>query len=175
MAEPLAAEPAPSSVFRRAMGAFATGVAVLTTEFDGLLHGMTVNSLTSVSLDPSTVLVCLRAGSTTGMAVRLRRNFGLNILSCQQRSLSRQFCGPLEARFKDVELLRDETGIPLIVGAVAHIRCSLQEVHASGDHEIFFGEVEHCGSIDGQPLVFLGGRLGTFTDEENGGNNGSPA
>ena len=169
MSEPLAIESVAPAIFRRTMGAFATGVAVLTTELDGLLHGMTVNSLTSVSLNPVTVLVCLQSGSGTASAIRRRGRFGLNVLSSKQSRLSRQFCGPIETRFEGVELSYDESGIPVIAGAIANMRCRLQDVHASGDHEIFIGGVEHCAAVDGPPLIFLRGRLGTFSGETDGG------
>lgn len=169
MSEPLALETVPPAMFRRTMGAFATGIAVLTTELDGSLHGMTVNSLTSVSLNPVSVLVCLQSGSGTARAVRRRGRFGLNILSSHQSRLSRQFCGPLEARFDGVELSYDESGIPVISGAIAHMRCRVQDVRASGDHEIFVGGVEHCAAADGPPLIFLRGRFGTFSGETDGG------
>lgn len=162
MSETLEIETASPAAFRKAMGAFATGVAILTTEHEGTLYGLTVNSLTSVSLEPCTLLVCMKTGSGAGRAVRQSGRFGVSILSCQQTELSRRFCGPAQDRFAEVDLIRDESGLPFIAGATGRLACRLLDIYRSGDHDVFFGQVWRCDSLDERPLVFLGGRFGTF-------------
>ena len=73
------------------MGTFATGVAVIATEWSGELFGATINSLTSVSLEPCMLLVCTSEGSATGTAIRQRGFFSVNILGQHQSELSARF------------------------------------------------------------------------------------
>ena len=79
--------------FRSVMGTFATGVAVIATEWSGELFGATINSLTSVSLEPCMLLVCTSEGSATGTAIRNRGFFSVNILGQHQSELSARFTG----------------------------------------------------------------------------------
>jgi 3-hydroxy-9,10-secoandrosta-1,3,5(10)-triene-9,17-dione monooxygenase reductase component len=106
--------------FRAVIGAFATGIAVITTEANGEYHGMTVNSLTSVSLDPCMLLICLRLGSTTGQAIRKRGEFTVNILADHQRELLHRFVNTRVAdRFADLDVEFSPGGMPLLPGAIA--------------------------------------------------------
>src|SRR4029453_11462802 len=86
--------------FRSVMGTFATGVAVIATEWRGELFGATINSLTSVSLDPCMLLVCTSEGSVTGTAIRNRGFFSVNILGQHQSELSARFTGNQQNRLR---------------------------------------------------------------------------
>lgn len=156
--------PAPAAavdpmVMRRTMGRFATGVAVVTTHHDGHPHGMTVNSLTSVSLDPPLLLVCLTTGARTTDAVVARGRFVVNILSARQGSLAMRFARPGEEHFAGLDT--DTTGtahsVPMVPGALLHADCAVDRVIPAGDHIVVLGAVEHLCTGSGTPLGFYAG------------------
>jgi len=156
-------DPVDKMHFRRTMSHFATGVAILTATHDGKRFGMTINSLTSVSLSPAQVLVCINAGSPTGIAIKGSLKFGISLLSESQMLAAKSFVGPTAPRFDAVASTDNEIGVPLIDEALASIICRVENIFISGDHEIAIGEVIHCNhALDGDPLVFFGGRYGKF-------------
>jgi flavin reductase (DIM6/NTAB) family NADH-FMN oxidoreductase RutF len=145
-------------VYRDTIGHFATGVAVITTEDETGPQGMTVNSLTSVSLDPTLLLVCLTRGSRTSTAIRSSGAFVVNVLSHRQIDLSNAFARPSEDHFADVEVQTTENGLPALVGNLATVECTVWRTDEGGDHEIVIGEVQACDAEGGDPLVFFSGR-----------------
>jgi 3-hydroxy-9,10-secoandrosta-1,3,5(10)-triene-9,17-dione monooxygenase reductase component len=149
-----------ASEFRTAMGAFATGVAVVLAQHEDRLHGMTVNSLTSVSLDPPLLLVCPRRGSATGTAMKESGAFVVNILDMQQQEIATRFVGNFSNRFDGLDLGRSLQGFPVLAGALAHFDCVVRDVHDGGDHDIVVGEVVSCVQRNGDPLLFYRGRFG---------------
>jgi flavin reductase (DIM6/NTAB) family NADH-FMN oxidoreductase RutF len=162
-ASPAPAPPDPRTL-RQAMGRFATGVAVITTEHAGHRHGMTVNSLTSVSLEPPMLLVCLTRGSRTADAVVRAGRFGVNILSARQEAISNRFARRGEDHFADVPLDEGPLGLPLISNAVAQVTCRVSREIDGGDHVIVLGDVVHVHHRDGLPLCFFSGNYGDFHD-----------
>ena len=148
--------------FRSVIGAFATGVAVITTEWNGELFGATVNSLTSVSLQPCMLLFCVSDGSTTGMAIRNRRLFSVNILGQHQSDLSGRFTEAGKKRFDDIAVDFSNDGLPLLRGAAAQLCCRVASIHKGGDHDIILGEVLSGEDIACDPLVFHKGTYGSF-------------
>ena len=157
-------DPVDPMVFRRTMGTFATGVAVVTAVWDGEYHGMTMNSLTSVSLDPCMLLICPRRGSATGEAIANSGEFIVNLLRADQQDFSSRFIGSFEDRFAGVDVEHTESGTPLLSDALAHIGCRVAATHPAGDHDIVVGEVTFCRERTGEPLVFFQGRFGGFAD-----------
>jgi 3-hydroxy-9,10-secoandrosta-1,3,5(10)-triene-9,17-dione monooxygenase reductase component len=151
-----------SKHFRSVMGAFATGVAIVATEWKGELFGATINSLTSVSLEPCMVLVCTSEGSTTGTAIRKRQLFSVNILGQHQSDLSARFTGTQKSRFEEIAVAFSADGLPLLQGAAAHMCCRVSAVHKAGDHDIILGEVLSGEEIACTPLVFHKGVYGSF-------------
>jgi flavin reductase (DIM6/NTAB) family NADH-FMN oxidoreductase RutF len=150
--------------FRNAIGGFATGVAVVTTEVDGEPHGMTVNSLTSVSLRPALLLVCLNRPSRTAEAVDRRGAFVVNVLGANQGHVSNRFARPAEDHFAD-RSLHDvgEHGMPLVVGAMAHLVCHTEQQHEAGDHTVVIGRVVHGRVAARDPLIFYRGAYDTLS------------
>jgi len=148
--------------FRSVMGAFATGVAVITTEWNGELFGATVNSLTSVSLEPCMLLFCVSDGSATGMAIRNRRLFSVNILGQHQSDLSGRFTKTGKNRFADIAIDLTADGLPLLRGSAAQLCCRVATIHKAGDHDIILGEVLSGEDIACDPLVFHKGTYGSF-------------
>jgi 3-hydroxy-9,10-secoandrosta-1,3,5(10)-triene-9,17-dione monooxygenase reductase component len=162
---PVSITPAPERLdrldpleFRRVMGHFPTGVTVLTTVDGGRRHGMTANAITSVSLDPVLILVCLAREARTGLAIQRARRFAVNFLREDQEEVSRRFARPGEDRFEGLAVQEDESGLPLLPGATAHLVCRVTEIVTAGDHDIVIAEVERARANGGNPLVFhLGG------------------
>ena len=148
--------------FRSVMGAFATGVAIVTTAWQGEWFGATVNSLTSVSLQPCMLLFCVGDGSTTGMAIRARGRFAVNILGHHQSELSARFTAAGNDRFTGLPLDFSADGLPLLRGAAAQLCCRVAAIHKGGDHDIILGEVLSGEDIECHPLVFHKGAYGRF-------------
>jgi len=151
-----------SKHFRVVMGAFPTGVAVIATEWNGELFGATINSLTSVSLEPCMLLFCPSEGSATGTAIRKRGLFSVNILGQHQSDLSARFTGTEKNRFEDLAVAFSADGLPLLQGAAAQMWCRVAAVHKAGDHHIILGEVLSGEEIACSPLVFHKGAYGSF-------------
>ncbi|WP_067460182.1 flavin reductase family protein [Actinomadura macra] len=148
---------------RRVMGRFTTGVAVITTlDADGDPHGMTVNSLTSVSLDPPMILVCFGARARTALAVAASGRFAVSILAARQEPIARRFAGRGEDHFAGLPLTYGEHDVPVVPDALAHLECAVDRQVTAGDHVVVFGAVQRTCDRDGLPLAFLGGRFGDF-------------
>lgn len=146
--------------FRKALGKFATGVAVVTTwDRAGNPYGVTVNSFTSVSLEPLLVLLCLHR-QLSGLELFLSsRHFAVNVLKQQQAKLAEHFA----ARGSDRSVGVDgsgATGIPIVKGSLATLECRLRDTYPGGDHLILLGQVEAV-QIDNDenqfPLLFFSG------------------
>jgi flavin reductase (DIM6/NTAB) family NADH-FMN oxidoreductase RutF len=146
-----------AAALRRTMASFATGVSVITTEQDGELHGMTLNSLTSVSLEPPLLLVCLVRDARTAVAAQARGAFVVNILRERQHGIATHFAKRGDNRVAGGELVTDGAGIPYIQNALALLHCDVDAVHDGGDHVIIVGRIRECTANDGTPLVFFRG------------------
>lgn len=150
--------------FRRALGQFATGVTVVSTRAkDGRRVGITVNSFSSVSLDPPLVLWSLSRQAASFEDFANASHFAINVLAANQHHLSRQFSMPLPDKFEGVECLEESAGCPLLKGATAHFVCRNVRQLDGGDHVIFLGEVEEYKWSEGEPLVFHSGRYRVAT------------
>src|SRR5579871_2354289 len=145
-----------SRQFRNALGRFASGVAVVTTQHEGRPHGMTANAFVSVSLNPPLVLVSLGNLSSMHRILPGGGRYGISVLAEDQEKLSNHFAGrtveDLHIRF----ITRH--GIPLLDGAVAYFVVQIVEIHPAGDHSLFIGRVENFESRDDKPLLFYAGQ-----------------
>lgn len=149
--------------FRSTVGAFATGVTVVTTSGEEHAYGMTANAFSSVSLDPPLVLVCVIAGSEGSAHISRNRCFAVNILHAEQEPISRYFASRDRPKgrdaFRDVPHRAGMTKSPILEGAIGYMDCRLHAEYEAGDHLIYIGEVLELGSDpEGQPLVFHGGK-----------------
>lgn len=159
-----------SSEFRKAMGAFATGVTIITVDLDGEVHGMTANAFTSVSLDPMLVLVCVDHSTRTHAHLHSKKRFGINVLCEDQKAISEYYARPERshehaeaeagARFD-----RTRHGTPMLNGALAYLECRLQTAEEAGDHTIFIAEVEDVVLREGDPLLFFRGKYRAVGEE----------
>ncbi len=150
--------------FRRTLGQFATGVTIVTTRApDGRAVGITVNSFTSVSLNPPLVLWCLAGNSACLPVFEQAAHFAIHILSASQHALSQRFALPIPNRFEGVDTEDGKDGLPLLKGVAARLICRNVKQYDGGDHAIFLGEVEECTRYGGKPLVFYSGRYHLVT------------
>jgi flavin reductase (DIM6/NTAB) family NADH-FMN oxidoreductase RutF len=144
--------------FRDAMGQFATGVVVISTEIDGDAHAMTANAFMSGSLEPPLVRVSVALTAKMHEKIRSARRFGVSVLAHDQLAASNHFAGRPAAGFApDFDLLQ---GLPVIRGAAVHVAAALEHAYPCGDHTIYVGRVQ---ALRGQserppPLLFHAGR-----------------
>jgi flavin reductase (DIM6/NTAB) family NADH-FMN oxidoreductase RutF len=155
--------------FRGIIGRFATGVTVVTAAHDGRFHGMTANAVTSVSLEPPMLLVCVAKTAHAHALITQSRAFAVNILGEEQEAVSSLFAQrsePEAGRLQGAGFTIGGTGSPLLDDCAAYLECRVTEVFEGGDHSIFLGEVvaESIGN-DGAPLVFFRGRYRSLSDE----------
>jgi flavin reductase len=149
--------------FRATLGAFATGVTVVTSRGEGDdAFGMTANAFSSLSLDPPLVLVCVIAGTTGAETIERNGSFAVNILASTQEPISRYFSWKDRPRgaaaFSEIPHYTAVTGCPLLEGAAAYLDCRLAGKYESGDHIIFIGEVLALGvDATSTPLLFHNG------------------
>jgi flavin reductase (DIM6/NTAB) family NADH-FMN oxidoreductase RutF len=144
--------------FRKALGCFPSGVAVVTTtDGAGSPVGVTVNSFTSVSLDPPLVLFCLDR-RTQALDAFHHGGFSVNVLRSDQREMSIHFASRRDDKFDEIATRTGHTGAPVLPGALAVLDCMVETVVESGDHYIFIGKVDHVEfQAGGQPLVYFRG------------------
>jgi 3-hydroxy-9,10-secoandrosta-1,3,5(10)-triene-9,17-dione monooxygenase reductase component len=149
-----------SNRFRQALGAFTTGVTIVTTvDVAGKPVGVTANSFNSVSLAPPMVLWSLARSSANIGAFLAARHFAVHILASDQQALATRFSQRGTDRFAGLEVGSGIDGIALLDGCAARFECRTAFQYEGGDHVIFVGEVlnfEHCES---EPLVFKRGRF----------------
>jgi flavin reductase (DIM6/NTAB) family NADH-FMN oxidoreductase RutF len=148
-----------SGAFRQTVGQFATGVTIITTEVDGAIRALTVNSFTAVSLDPPLALFCVGKKTKTGQAIDAVKSFTVNILRQEQQDLSTYFAGGWnDALPPPFEFLAWHGG-PRLDGCAAAIACATYAIHEGGDHWIVVGEVValHRTACT-TPLIFHGSR-----------------
>ncbi|MCT2589150.1 flavin reductase family protein [Streptomyces sp. N2-109] len=142
--------------YRDLMSAFPTGIAVVTSlDVAGRPQGMTCSSMTSATLSPPTLLVCLRTGSATLEAVTSHRRFAVNLLHDGGRGAAEVFSGPHPDRFSWVDWKPSWSGLPWLVhDAFAVAECEVSGARRVGDHTVVFGEVDRISQVDGTPLLY---------------------
>ena len=145
--------------FRSALGAFATGVTIVTTRTgSGVDVGLTANSFNSVSLEPPMVLWSLAKNAKSLPAFLESRYFAVHVLSSSQEQLSHTFATRGADKFQGLAIERGRGDIPLLDGCSARFQCRTAVKYEGGDHVVFIGEVEAFDHFDRPPLVFHGGR-----------------
>jgi flavin reductase (DIM6/NTAB) family NADH-FMN oxidoreductase RutF len=151
--------------YRHALGSFATGITVVTCALaDGRRAGLTVNSFTSVSLEPPLVSWCLGTDAVSLPLFEASTHFAVNVLALDQQPLVWHFASPSEDKFAGVGATAGLGGAPLLDGCVARFECRRVGRHEAGDHVIYLGEVERYTRGEGEPLVHAKGRYGRLED-----------
>ncbi|GAA0330308.1 flavin reductase family protein [Bacillus carboniphilus] len=150
-------------MFRNAMGKFATGITVITTEVDGNVHGMTANAFMSVSLNPKLVVVSIDHKARMHDIIKNAGKFAVSILAKDQEEYSMIFAG----QRKDEETIQFKrfNDMPVIDDALVNLTCRLHDAHVAGDHTLYIGEVTDLTMQDGDPILYFGGKYRSMTNE----------
>ncbi|OKO84422.1 hypothetical protein AC629_21410 [Bradyrhizobium sp. NAS80.1] len=159
MSKNSASRPDAAVTLRRCLGNFATGVAIVTYDGPDGPRGLTVNSFTSVSLDPPLVLICVGINSRAA-GLLPGASFAVNFLHARQGECARHFAGRASLTF-ELEWRR-ESGSPLLADSLAWLACEPWSVHEAGDHLIVLGRVVEFGAGDEDPLCFFRGAFQQF-------------
>jgi len=145
--------------FKGALGSWASGVTVVTTRHEGMVYGITVSSFSSLSLDPTLVLVCLQNSNKLAQMVQASRKFAISILADGQRDVAAWFSKSgrdAVPSFEEFGTIEWHTGSPIIAGSVAHLDCELHEAIVGGDHTIAVGSVVGAAFAPSlKPLVYF--------------------
>lgn len=150
--------------FRRALGAFVTGVTVVTTiQADGTPRGFTANSFTSVSLDPPLILVCIAKTASSYATFSQTTHFAVSVLAEDQKSVSGVFASKAADKFAQVAWQARATGAPVIEAAAASFDCTTHEVVDAGDHIILIGRVVDFLHTSATPLGYCRGAYVNFS------------
>lgn len=144
---------------RSAFGRFATGVAVITARApDGSLVGLTVNSLTSLSLEPPLLLWCITCNTPSFEVFRDCSHYAVNILAAEQQDISNRFASPLPDKFAGLDYRLGLGDAPLLQGCIAQFECASQACYPGGDHMIMVGAIESVALGEGEPLLYYASR-----------------
>ncbi|MBA3812995.1 MAG: flavin reductase family protein [Alphaproteobacteria bacterium] len=141
--------------FRKTLGLFATGVTVVTTPQGGEDVGITISSLTSVSLNPPQILFCLSKQSKAAPVFKECPYFSINILNANQAYIADLFARHLPSNREMLKAFRDkETGCLLLSDALGHVLCERGKIYDGGDHHIILGHVINVkANFQDLPLV----------------------
>jgi flavin reductase (DIM6/NTAB) family NADH-FMN oxidoreductase RutF len=150
--------------FRKALGAFVTGVTVVSTrQADGTPRGFTANSFTSVSLDPALVLICIGKAAASYPVFSETGYFSISILAEDQKPVSSIFASKAADKFEQVPWHQGMTGSPIIDGSAAWFDCETHQVIDAGDHIILIGKVVDFANSTASPLGYGRGAYLTFS------------
>lgn len=147
-------------IFRDVVGRFASGVTVITTTAEDKRYGTTASAMSSLSMDPPMILICLNKTSETGAAVLKSGTFAVNILAEGQEHLASQFAVKADDKFLDADVSEGAMGDPLLNGTLATMQCRTVETVTGGTHTVFLAEVVEAEARDLEPLTYFRGRFG---------------
>ena len=148
-----------SRQLRNVLGTFTTGVTVVTTiDREGMPHGVTANSFSSVSLDPPLVLWSQALTAKSLLAYQNSEYFAVNILADDQVAMSNHFAKSQPNKFAAIDFDTGIGGVPVLRGTVAHFECVKVASYTAGDHVIYLGRVERVSHSGRRPLAFAHGR-----------------
>ena len=153
--------------FVGAMRGVANSVTIVTTDRTAGRHGATVSAFCSVSADPPSVLVCLRADSRIAQVVAANGTFCVNVLRDSAAALAERFAGRGPGRdtdrFAGIEVVAGPGSAPVLAASTSAFCCRLRETLASGTHLIAVGDVVEVRGVTGRPLAYLDGRYATLS------------
>lgn len=144
---------------RHVLGHYPTGVAVVTAMTGDGPMGLSMNSFTSVSLEPPLVLFCPALSSSTWPMLRTADSIAINVLSAGQEEVSRLFASRVPDRFADIAWLRGTNGAPLLMDALGWLECTVEAEYPAGDHTVVVARIDRMGVHDeiADPLVYFRG------------------
>ncbi|AZL15369.1 flavin reductase family protein [Rickettsiales endosymbiont of Stachyamoeba lipophora] len=149
--------------FKECLGHFSTGIAVATTKIAGDEYvGITINSFTSVSLNPRLVLFCVDKKSTTLEGFIKQDSFAVSILDSSQYLIAKHFASPKANKFENIRYILGVTGAPIIVPHLTFMECQKYATYEAGDHFIIVGEVINLKTAKNEssdPLIYFKGQF----------------
>ncbi|MEO5509213.1 MAG: flavin reductase family protein [Longimicrobiales bacterium] len=148
-----------SPEFRRILGHWASGVAIVTTRTgQGRPCGLTANAISSLSLDPPLVLTCVERSADTHDCILETRSFAICVLDNTAERIARRFAtDDIAEKFEGVAFHEEVTGAPVLDDALAWVDCELHAQFDGGDHSIFVGRVLRGDAREGEPLIYYRG------------------
>lgn len=151
--------------FRQALGHFASGVTVITTQHQGQPHGTTVSAFCSLSLNPPLVLVGIDLNANIHDLISASGVFGVNILAEHAESISQQFARRTPDKFANISYTSGELEVPLLDDALVRLECRVTARYPGGDHSIFIGEVITLNTQSYmQPLLYYRSKYNRLYD-----------
>jgi len=160
----------PHADLRRALGSFATGITVVTARDPGDAQvaaadiGLTVNSFSSVSLEPALVQWCLARRAASFASFMRASHYAVHVLGAHQQAVSQRFATHGINRFAGIDVQRGNEDLPLLRDCVTRFVCRIAERYPGGDHVILLGEVEHYETSDAAPLLYVRGGYRQLAD-----------
>ncbi|HEY9085034.1 MAG TPA: flavin reductase family protein [Candidatus Tyrphobacter sp.] len=148
-----------AEAYRLAMRRTAASVAVITAAHEGRIHGMTATAMTSVSVEPPTLLVVVNRTTRTHPFIRKSGRFAVNVLAMGQEEIARRFAAGVENQFEGIAYDLHAAEVPIIAGSVAAFVCIATDAFDVATHTIFIGEVEEAQHTDLPPLLYYDGRF----------------
>lgn len=155
--KPSAVDKNNTQALRNCLGKFATGVTVVTCDGPDGPCGITVNSFSSVSLEPPLVLWNIDKRSNTLQAFLKAGHFAISVLREDQRPLAEHFAQPQTVSFEGLDYSLNSSNVPLLRNSLACMECRTDQLIEAGDHYIIIGEIENYEMADGEPLLFYAG------------------
>jgi len=143
-------------ILKSVMRNWTSGVAVVTCSYEGIKHGMTVNSFTSVSISPALIVVTLENKTRTCKLVKRSQQMGITILSEKQKDISDRFAGKMsenEDRFSGLNFFHLNSEIPFLVDGLAWVECEVKKEIDLGASTLFIAEVMYAKVGFGEPLL----------------------
>ena len=170
-AGPAASEhPFDGLAFRRTLGHLATGVTLVTTRAAERIHGMTANAVTSVSLDPPLILICLDRRSRMAKFIEQSGQFGINLLDEQQAPISRYFARSWRSPQPPEHRFEEWAGVPYLADSLGALSCRTTQTVDGGDHLIVIARVVglRVDNPTGAPLLYYRGKYAALTERVTG-------
>ncbi|WP_042355594.1 flavin reductase family protein [Bacillus rubiinfantis] len=153
--------------FKHVIGHFSSGVSIITVRNSDVNYGITASAVSSVSVDPPMLLVCINKSTGTCHAIAREKTFTVNIMNNDQKELALKFARANTDKFNDVEFTYGELGNPLLSHTLATIECRVVEEVTGGTHSVFLAEVQTGKTTAGMPLVYYRGKFGNFEEFKN--------
>ena len=151
-----------SDTFRDVISHLITGVSIISTQRGNERFGVTASSVTSLSLSPASILVCLNQRLAIADVISETEVFAVNILGEGHGDLAVQFAQSHEDKFRGTNLTTGDLGSPLLTDALAHLECRLVERKDFATHAIFIAQIESASCRDGSPLAYWRSSFGNF-------------
>ncbi|MBI0576908.1 flavin reductase family protein [Neobacillus cucumis] len=150
--------------FRNVIGHFASGVSIITVNHNGVDFGITASAVSSLSLEPPMLLVCVNKSTGTCHAISDEGSFTVNILVENQKELALKFARANTDKFNGVSFNYGELENPILTNTLAQLECRVVEEVTGGTHSVFLAEVVKAHAEEGEPLVYFRGKFGQFLE-----------